>query len=290
MTSQKTGLLSLYIGIALMSSTGLFAKSIPLDAISITQLRSVVAIFALLFFTLSIRSTLALSSWRQTLAVYGLGLLMGVHWVTYFHSMQVSTVAIGMLSLFTYPIITVLMEPFFVQQKPALRDIFAGLILLGGVAIMTLDGLNASMSSAVLGAFWGVISAFSFSLRNTLQKYCFKNVPSSTLMFHQVLAVSLGLVPFLDFESVQSMPAKGWLLVVALGVLCSATAHTLLSISLKHLRAKSVALISCLQPIVGATLAWLLINEPASIFVLVGGGIILSVAAWESYFGRANKR
>ena len=33
------------------------------------------------------------------------GLLMGVHWVTYFYALQMSNVAIGMLSMFTYPVL-----------------------------------------------------------------------------------------------------------------------------------------------------------------------------------------
>lgn len=89
MNPQKTGLLSLYFGIFLMSLTGLFAKSIPLDATSITQLRSTVAIVALFIYCMLRGSSLRLKSFKEAAGIYGLGIFMAIHWVTYFHAMQV---------------------------------------------------------------------------------------------------------------------------------------------------------------------------------------------------------
>jgi len=42
---------------------------------------------------------------------------MGGHWITYFYALKLSNVAIGMLSLFAYPIFTALLEPFFIKVK-----------------------------------------------------------------------------------------------------------------------------------------------------------------------------
>jgi drug/metabolite transporter (DMT)-like permease len=51
---------------------------------------------------------------------------------------------------------------------------------------------------------------------------------------------------------------------------------------MKQLPVKSVALISCLQPVIAALLAWYVIKEIPNLSVLIGGGIVLSVAAYES--------
>ena len=37
----------------------------------------------------------------------------GNDWVSYFYAMQVSSVAIGVVALYTYPVITVFLEPLF---------------------------------------------------------------------------------------------------------------------------------------------------------------------------------
>lgn len=283
MNPQKTGLLSLYFGIFLMSLTGLFAKSIPLDATSITQLRSVVAIVALFLFCTLRGTSIRLKSFKETLGIYGLGVFMAIHWVTYFHAMQVSTVAIGMLSLFSYPVITVLLEPLFQKKLPAKADLIAGAVSFTGVIVLTMDGANGLSGAPLVGAAWGIFSAFVFSLRNIIQKYTYPEVPSGTLMFHQVVATAVILTPFVSFTHFTSLTWDSWALIIALGVLCSSAAHTLLALSLKRLPAKSVAQISCLQPVLGALLAWAFLKEVVAPQVLAGGALILAVAVWESY-------
>ena len=54
---------------------------------------------------------------------------MGTHWVTYFYALQWSNVAIGMLSLFTYPVITALLEPLFFNTRFQLRHLILGALL-----------------------------------------------------------------------------------------------------------------------------------------------------------------
>lgn len=57
------------------------------------------------------QSLSAVFQWEPKLILAGL--FMGIHWVTYFYALQWSNVAIGMLSLFTYPVITAFLEPLF---------------------------------------------------------------------------------------------------------------------------------------------------------------------------------
>ena len=60
------------------------------------------------------------------------GILMGLHWVTYFYALKMSNVAIGMLSLFTYPVITSFLEPILLKTKfQKMHLLLAALVLLG---------------------------------------------------------------------------------------------------------------------------------------------------------------
>ncbi|MCW8858242.1 MAG: DMT family transporter [Deltaproteobacteria bacterium] len=282
MTRYFHGLSSLYLAVFLLSLNGLFAKLIPLDATSITQLRSLIAVGAFLLFCRFRRRPLRLQCVNQFLGVYALGILLGLHWATFFHAMQVSTVAVGMLSLFSFPIITILLEPFFIKEKLKLKDFSAGLIVLLGVAVMVSSSVTDIRGSVFQGVFWGVMSAILFSLRNLIQKYHYSSVPSDRLMFHQVIAVSLMLLPFIDISKISLMSSTNWTVLLMLGVLSTATAHTLLTYSLKQLPAKSVALIGCSQPLIASILAWLVMQEIPQLSVAIGGGIILSVAIYES--------
>lgn len=282
MKTSLRGLSSLYLAVFLLSLNGLFAKLIPLNAISITQLRSAIAAVIFLTFCRFHKRALRLDGLKQSLGIYSLGVLLGVHWVTFFQSMQVSTVAIGMLSLFSFPVVTILLEPLFAKERLKMRNAFAGVLVLLGIAVMVSHDLRDIQGSVVQGVFWGVLSALLFSLRNLIQKYHFSQVPSDRLMFHQVLAIAVMLLPFLDAQNTFTLTGVNWTTLFLLGVLSTATAHTLLTYSLKLLPAKSVALIGCLQPLIASVLAWLVMSEMPQLNVAIGGLIILSVAMYES--------
>lgn len=282
MTDSRHSMSILYLAVFLLALNGLFAKLIPLDATSITQLRSVLAGCTLLLVALLSRRRFLLDSARDYIGVYLIGVVLGLHWISFFHSMQVSTVAIGMLSLFTYPVITVLIEPFFTKQKLQTVDLLAGIVVLIGVFVMVKDDLQTFDNAAVQGVFWGVISAFLFAMRNLLQKYYYPAVSSDRLMLHQVIAISFMLLLFIDYPAVGDLSRDDWLTLLLLGMVSTAMGHTLLSYSLKHLPAKSIAMISCLQPIFATLFAWLLLQETPAVSVLTGGAIIVSVALYES--------
>ncbi|MBE0577627.1 MAG: DMT family transporter [Desulfuromonadales bacterium] len=271
------------MAIFLLALTGLFAKIIPLDAMSIIQLRSVVATAGIACFTALQRRSLKLNGGSRTyVGVYVLGLLLGLHWITFFHAMQVSSVAVGMLSLFTFPVITILLEPLFTQTKIKTGDVLAGLLVLAGLAIMVGVDVTDLHKPITLGVIFGMISALLFALRNLLQKYRFDGETSDSLIFHQVVAICLMLAPFVDFPRVQALETASWVNIVLLGILSTAAAHTLLAFSLKQLPAKSVALIQCLQPWIATVLAWYVVGEIPGVSVWIGGTIILSVSTYES--------
>lgn len=283
-TPSRLGLPALYLAIFLLALTGLFAKLIPLDATSIIQLRSIVAAVGLFCFIAVRRRRLRLGGMRATAGGYALGVLLGLHWVTFFHAMQVSTVAIGMLAMFTFPVITILLEPFFSGKSCSSLDILAGLVVLAGLGIMVGPGLVDLQRPVTLGVLSGVLSALLFALRNLLQKYLYAGKSSESLMLHQVIAISLMLAPFIDIPRVLTLSRAGIFMILLLGLFSTAIGHTLLTFSLKQLPAKSVALIQCSQPLVATLLAWWVIDERPGLRVIIGGGLVLFVAAYESFW------
>lgn len=280
--SHKRSTLMLYGAILLLAINGLFSKVIPLDAVSQTSLRSFFAALTIMATLIVMRRRFFLSSRKDYLGVYGLGILMGLHWVTFFHAMQVSTVAVGMLALFSFPVLTVLIEPFFSQSKLHRSDIVAAFILFLGLVIMASPKLLEPQSNLLQGIAWGVLSAFIFVFRNLSQKYHFSHVSSDRLMLHQLIAIFIMLVLFLDIKGAFSMSAMSWMTVIFMGIFTTAVAHTILVASYKRLTAKTVAMISSLQTPIAAVLAWWLLDEALTWNIAIGGGLILSVALYES--------
>jgi drug/metabolite transporter (DMT)-like permease len=282
MHNKSRGMLALYSSILLLSFIGLFAKKITLDATSLTQVRSLIAAVGFIILCSLQGRVMRLSNLKEYFGVYGVGVLLGIHWVTFFYSMKVSTVAIGTLSLFSYPVISILIEPFFSKQKLKFKDVGAGIMVLVGLGVMVSQDLTDLKGSVVQGVSWGLFSASIFAFRNMFQKYHFHGVASYKLILHQVSAVALMLLFFVDYPSVLTMPALEWGKLFCLGIVITAGGHTLLSYSLKLLPAKSVALIGCVQPPLASFIAWIFIGEVPETSVILGGGIILCVAMFES--------
>ncbi len=285
--ANRHAILTLYAAITLLAFTGLFAKVLPADAVTITQVRSVVACIGFVLFLKLQGRTLLLGSWREYAGVYALGVVVGAHWATFFHAMQISTIAVGILSFYSYPVITVLMEPFFNHRRLRFADLASAVMVVYGIAILVVDDFSDPGSWAIndylAGALWGVASAVLMSVRNLFQKYYFPKVPSSSLMFHQIVAICIFAAPLVDFQAVAAFDVNTWWLVVALGLFATAAGHTLIVVSLKTLPAKSVAMISCLQPLLAIFLGWLVLDENPSQQVYIGGALIITVALYESW-------
>ena len=279
---RKKGLLALHTASLLFGGTALFSKLIDLPALDITVVRSVFAVLALFGLLLWRKSAFLLKSkshfWLMVLA----GVLIGLHWVTYFHAMQVSSVAVGMIALFTHPMMTIFLEPLFKRERPELVDIACGLLVFVGIFLMVPE--LSFGNDVALGVFWGVCSAFFFSLRNVIQGHYLSHYGGELSMLYQGAVVVLLLMPFLG--SVPTLGWQPWLMLVVLGVCFTALPHVLFATSFKYLKTKTASLIACLQPVYGACFAAVLLGEYPTLATIIGGVIIVTASAWESYRSR----
>lgn len=277
--SKKQGLLRIHAANLLFGGTALFSKAIDLPALDITALRCVVAVIALFVFLFLRKKSLKLSSPKHLMLMIVLGLLMGVHWVTYFHSMQVSSVAVGMIALFTHPIITIFLEPMFKGARPHISDIVCAVVVLFGIYLMV-PSLSLG-SNITQGVLWGMLSALCFSIRNVIQGHCLSHYGGEVSILYQGVVVVLVTLPFVDH-----IPSGDnhiiWIQLLVLGAFFTALPHTLFAGSLHFLKTKTASLVACLQPVYGTLFAFLILAEEPTLATLVGGCIIVAASTWES--------
>ena len=264
MRNHKEGLLSVHAAVLIFGLTALFSKLIALTAIEITLLRSVFAIFAIGIYIKYLNESLKLNNKRDYLIAVLLGFFLATHWVTYFHAMQVSSIAIGIISLYTYPVITVFLEPFFHGERPHIKDILSAVVVLLGIYLLVPE--FSIDNQTAIGVFWGVLSAFMFSMRNIIHGRYFKTYPARHALFYQTLAVIVLLIPF----SAQVIPE---------------VSHSLL-----HLKAKTASLVGCMQVVYGTLFAALFLTEIPDWSIITGGLIVISAAAYETVTSHKQKR
>jgi drug/metabolite transporter (DMT)-like permease len=286
MTGSLRGLFAVHSAVLIFGLTALFSKLITLTALEITLLRSVFAalvIFLLFFWN---KNSLRLLSYKDYSLVIIIGVLLALHWVTYFHAMQVSSIAVGVIALYTFPVITVFLEPLFHGAKPHSKDVFSALMVLFGIYLLVPEfSINNQTTQGIL---WGVLSAFLFSLRNIIQGHYFKGYTAKHSLFYQTLVTLVVLLPFSSSVIPEVTPTQ-WGQLLVLGIFFTALPHTLFAFSLLNLKAKTVSLIACIQVVYATIFAALLLNEWPQFATVVGGLIVVSAAMYESYAAGRNE-
>ena len=277
---EQQSLLYLHIAVLLFGGTALFSKLIGLPALDITVYRTGVAAITLFILLTLQKKQLTLANKKDYGIAVLLGCVVGIHWVTYFASMQMAGVTVGIIAFFTYPVITVFIEPLFNKTRPKAKDIITALVVIIGIVLLIPE---VSFGNQVtLGIATGIVSAVFFALRNILHKNYFSHYSGPHTMLYQTLVACVVLSLFVEVPPM-SVTKHDWLLLVLVGVIFTATPHALFAASLRHLTATTAGLISCLQPLYGSVLAFLLLQERPNLMTIIGGLLVVSAAVFETW-------
>lgn len=280
MQSQQQSLIYLHIAVLLFGGTALFAKLIGLNALDITAYRAAIAGVAICVLLTLQKKPIKLHHAKDYVIAILLGVAVGIHWVTYFAGMQLAGITVGMLAFFTYPVITVFLEPLFNKSKPKAKDIISAVVVIIGIYLL-IPNVNLG-DDITLGVVTGVVSALFFAIRNITHKRYFSEYGGPQTMFYQTLVASLMLCTFIEVPITQINDTDLILLLIA-GVVFTAMPHSLFAASLKNLSAATAGLISCLQPLYGTILAIIILHERPSVMTLIGGALIVSAACFETW-------
>ena len=280
MEAQRKSLWELNAAVLLWAGTALFAKWIPLPPFQITGLRAIAAAGILLLLLLARGQEVRVRNRRDLVILIVSGLAMAAHWITYFQAIQVSTVAIGILALHSYPVMTALAEPLWFRERFKAADVLLAVVVAIGLAVLV---PRFTLESRVLqGTLWGVLSAVFFTTRNLLTRQLIGNHGSGKITFYQLAATAVALFPVV-ITAGERIELASALKLLLLGTMFTALPHTLYTKALQHLSARSAGIISTLLPIYGAVAAALLLGEMPTSRTVVGGAIVLTAVTLETW-------
>ena len=103
--------------------------------------------------------------------------------MTFFHAIQVSSVAIGLLAFSSFPVFVTLMEPLLFKERWRSLDLLTTVIVVAGLYLVV--PLGESNPSAVEGLVWGVISALLFAILSLANRSRVKKTDTVSLSFLQ---------------------------------------------------------------------------------------------------------
>lgn len=273
--AKKMGLLEIHIAVLFFGLAGLFGKLISLPSTIIVLGRVFFATIFLSLVLLYLKQGIKLKQKQDYFFMSLMGVILAVHWVTFFQAIQVSTVAIGLLTFSTFPVFATFLEPFFFRERVELKDIFVAFVAVIGVALV-IPGFEIR-NSMTQGALWGIASGFTFALLSVMNRKYVKQYSSIIVAFYQDSIATVVLFPFL-FLAAPVFRLNDILLLSILGVIFTGLAHTLFIKGLASVKAQKASIIASLEPVYGIVSAILLLGAIPTLRVVFGGIIILGAA------------
>jgi drug/metabolite transporter (DMT)-like permease len=274
-TLRTRSLVEIHLAVFLFGFPGLFGKWIPLSPPLLVLGRVVFASLALGLVLGLRRQSLKIAPARDVALLALCGLVLAVHWTMFFRSVQVSTVAVGLLSYSSFPVFTAFLEPLVFREPWDPWSLVFALLSLAGVCLIV-PGYDLT-NPVLQGVLWGLGAGLSFSFLALLNRKLARRHSSLTVAFYQDLFAVAFLSPFAVLADFKLTVRTLWLLAL-LGVFGTAAAHTLFIKGMTYVRARTASIISSLEPVYGIVLALVFLKESPSLRTAAGGALILAAA------------
>ena len=278
--AHRLSLLQIHLAVLLAGATGLFGKLLPVSAAVITCGRTIVGAVALGVVALFLKVSLRVRELKSGLLLIGSGVVLAVHWLTFFHSIQISTVAIGLLAFSTFPLLVTFLEPLFFREVLHRHDIVSAAVVTIGLILVTPSfDLNDHLTQGML---WGLLSAFTCAICSLLSRCSSRVYPAVTVGFYQQAVTALCTVPF-AWRWQGTLTRNDLLLLLLLGLVFTALLQVLVLSSLRYVRAQTASVMFGLEPVYGILLARLLLGEKPGARTVCGGVLICGAVLWTSF-------
>ncbi|HYF63597.1 MAG TPA: DMT family transporter [Herpetosiphonaceae bacterium] len=217
---------------------------------------------------------------RDAALTVAAGVLLAIHFASWFASLVYTSVASSSALVATIPIWVAAASVFlFGERLP--RQVVLGILIAfaGSVVIGFSDsGGAATGSNPLLGdalALVGAVGAASYYLVGRSVQRRVSLLPYIWLCYGTAALVLLGWA-LLSGASFAGYGQGFWLAVLGLAVGPQLLGHTAFNWSLRHLSATFVSVAALGEPIGSTLLAWLILDQTPRPLQLVGGAVLLA--------------
>jgi drug/metabolite transporter (DMT)-like permease len=256
-----TTYLKLHLIVLIYGFTAILGKLIELPALELVWYRMMIAILTF-FIYLKFRKESVLVPRKVLFRLFGVGLIIALHWVTFYGAIKLSNVSVTLGCFATTTLFTSFLEPFFYRKRINVFEVLVGLIIIAGLyLIFTFETRYA------LGILVSLFSAFLAGLFTVLNKKLVAKHSSVQISFFEMIGGLAGLSIFITLSGrgivvpaiVPSLSDLFYLIILA--TICTAFAHTTQVEVMKHLTAFTVTLAINLEPVYGIVMAFFIFGD-----------------------------
>ncbi len=278
MASTSRAHLQLHFCVLLWGFTAILGKLITLTALQLVWWRMLIVTLALLLLPKVWRELRAMSR-RHLLAYAGIGVLVALHWLTFYSAVKLANASVAATCIALAPVFLSLIEPWVVGRRFEPRELLLGAAVVPGVALVV-GGVPADMR---LGIAVGVLSAVFCAAFGALNKRMADRSGPLTITCLELGAGTLFLTlvtAFWHAEGSFVLPGlHDTALLLILALVCTLLPFALAMAVLRQLSAYTVQLATNLEPVYAIVLAVILLGEQHQLDAWFYAGVAIILGA-----------
>lgn len=249
-----------------------------LSPLQVVTLRFVIASLVLLPVALRRNEWPRRGDWVPLLLTSAVGVPLAM-WLL-FRGIQLSGSVVSALLLGAFPVLLSLSAVVFDKERLGMRGWAATFASTLGVAVI-IGGPRAN--PGVLGPVLVLLSLVCFSAWVVISKRLMARYSPFAVSSHVIFLGTLMLLATIALAGplprLAELHARTWWSLAMLGVVCTALTYHLWNWGLKEVGTHTSGVIGNLEPLTGALLGVLVLGEPTSPTLWIGGALILGAAA-----------
>lgn len=269
----------LHFIVILFGFTGILGKLITLPAVEMVFYRTLLAALGMALFLLFTRRSARVST-PDLIALLLTGVIVGLHWLTFFLSGRIANVSVSLVGFATASFWTALLEPVINRTRLNLFELLLGLFVLGGLAIIF--GSDFQYSA---GLWIGILSGLSCAIFALINARLVARVEPFTITFYEMISAMISVAVFFPFyrefwaEGKQLRLAAtpmDWVWILILAWLCTVYAYSAAVELFKRISVFLFQLTLNLEPVYGILMALVVFgeNERMSLSFYAGAFVI----------------
>ncbi len=253
--------LHLHFLVFIAGFTAILGELITITAVPLVWFRMAIATILIGLYVLIFKIKIKLSL-KAIVKLSLAGVIIALHWITFFGAIDVSNVSITLAMFSTGAFFASLIEPLIYKRKIIWYEILFGVIVIIGVFIIT-----QSEMKYIYGIVLGIISAFLSSLFAVLNGKFLEKYSATAISFYEFISgvafISIFLLIYYDGFSVEffQLSDSDYMYLFILASICTAYAFIASVYVMRYISPYTVVLTYNLEPIYGIILAIILFPE-----------------------------
>lgn len=156
--------LQLHLLVLLLATTAILGHLISLPAAGLVVWRTAFAALGAMAWVLLVRRKSPWPGLKAAGNLFGIGLIIGVHWLCFFGAIKLANISICLAGMATISLFTAFTEPFLEKRRVRPFEVLLGLLVVVGIAVVAgfergyLLGLGVAMLGALLAAIFPVLN------------------------------------------------------------------------------------------------------------------------------------